>query len=53
MNGIQHKKACLRRHYENMTKERAYKVMSELNKSAKRIFKKRVNHAKGYEFLKQ
>jgi hypothetical protein len=48
----QYRKECLRRHYENMDKPRALRVLSELKtKNAKRVFKKRINYAKGYEFI--
>lgn len=50
-NDEQRRKNCLRRHYENMNKTRSLKLMSQLTKEAKRKFKKRINYAKGYEFI--
>ena len=52
----QHRKACLRRHYENMDIMRAKRLKSELeprNKptAASKRFIKRINFAKGYQFL--
>lgn len=52
MNDLQFKKDCLRRHYENMDKSKALFVLGELTtKESKRKFKKRVNHAHGYELI--
>lgn len=48
---IQHKKACLRRHYENMTKGQVLGLKSELTKKKYLILVKRVNYAKGYQFI--
>lgn len=48
----QHRKSCLRRYYENMDKAKALSVLGNLSaKKAKAIFKKRINYAKGYEFI--
>ena len=56
-NTEEFRKACLRRHYENMTYSTARRLLSELSKNGKETakskrFKKRINYAKGYEFLK-
>ena len=51
INDEQHRKDCLRRHYFNMDKGRALKLMGELNKKRKAIFVKRINYAKGYKFI--
>jgi hypothetical protein len=50
-NDEQHRKDCLRRHYEDMDKVRALDLMGELGKKAKAIFVKRINYAKGYKFI--
>jgi len=47
---------CLRRHYENMDIMRAKKLKAELEPKNKpttksKIFVKRINYAKGYDFL--
>lgn len=53
MDEQQHRKACLRRHYESMDKLRANKVLDELKtKAEKQRFIKRINYAKGYEFIR-
>ena len=46
----EHKRACLRRHYENMTMGRVLRLKSQLSKKRYMVLVKRVNHAKGYEF---
>ena len=50
-NDEQHRKQCLRRHYENMDKSRALLLSGSLGIGAKKIFIKRVNFAKGYRFI--
>ena len=47
----QFRRECLRRHYENMDKSRALKLMGELSKAKKDIFIKRINYAKGCKFV--
>ena len=47
----QHKKNCLRRHYFNMTMGRVLLLKSQLTKKKYLILVKRVNYAKGYEFI--
>lgn len=51
MDDLQHKKDCLRRHYENMNSMRAKALMKGLNKKNTAIFIKRINYAKGYKFI--
>jgi len=53
---IKHKKACLRRHYEQMTFGQAKRLISELEPRHRETikskrFKKRINLAKGYDFI--
>ena len=51
-NDEQHRKDCLRRHYESLDKSKALLVLGGLTtKEAKRKFKKRVNTAHGYELI--
>lgn len=50
-NDEQHRKDCLRRHYFNMDKGRALRLIGELNKTKKAIFVNRINDAKGYKFV--
>ena len=53
MSAEEHRKECIRRHYENMDKLKANKVLDELKtKAEKQRFIKRINHAKGYEFIR-
>lgn len=52
----QHRKDCLRRHYEDMDIVRARLLRSELEPKGKRttkskIFTKRINCAKGFNFI--
>lgn len=49
---IQFKRECLWRHYKNMDKYRALKLMGGLTVDAKCTFIRRINHAKGYAFVK-
>lgn len=48
---LTHKKACLRRYYENMSIGKARTIKSSLNKTKAAVFVKRVNYAKGREFI--
>lgn len=52
MDDLQYFKDCRRRHYENMSSMRAKALMRTLTKAKKAIFIKRINYAKGYEFVK-
>jgi len=53
-NYDKYRKECLRRYYENMDKPRAIRFMSlpTTSKKVKKLFVKRVNYAKDYEFLR-
>lgn len=51
MTEEQHRKDCLRRHYEQMNKARAYKLKGSLTGRARAVFVKRINTAKGFEFI--
>jgi len=50
MTDEQHKKACLRKHYETMTMGQVLRLRSILTKKKYLILVKRVNYAKGYKF---
>ena len=47
----QHKKDCLRRHYEAMTMGTVLRLKSQLTKKKYLILVNRVNFAKGYQFV--
>ena len=50
---LKHFRECRIRHYQNMSKARAMKVMAELSsKKMKSEFKKRINACKKEEFIK-
>jgi hypothetical protein len=44
-------KECLIKHYTEMSKSRALKLMDSLNKTQKAAFKRKINHCKKYNFI--